>query len=301
MWRYTLLFTGWLLLLTALKGYAQDPALPATNLGMSNIQDGVSPGPGLYYVQYLQLYSPHRQAGPQVSSLLSMHQLIYESRVKVAKGNLALSVLLPVVKLSVNGDGKLPSVNPGVLGGLIFGPVIQWSGKKLWRKPYAHRVEVDLSVPVGSYSSRYDINPVSRFYTLTAYYAFTWSLTGDVSISARNNFNYNFRKMGTEVRTGMFYNVNYAAEYRLFKTFRAAVTGYYLQQLTQDAYAGNTRYYQDTYGIADTRERVLGIGPGISYVTAGGLALEGKVFFETAGKNRPEGVRPTLRVAYKIK
>ncbi len=300
-----------LLLLSAGFAPAQDPSLPATNLGMANIQDGFSPGPGWYYLHYIQLYQPRRVADAygnslpgavRVSSLLAMHQLIHETKIKVAGGNLAFSLLLPLVKLTATGDGKsvLPSVNPGVAGGLIFGPVIQWSNKRLLGLPYAHRAEIDLSVPLASYNIRYDINPSSRLYTITAYYAFTLWLTKGLSISNRHNINYNSDRIGTGERPGMFYNVNFSVEQQLFKGFCAAITGYYLTQLGQDAYHGDTHYYQETYQVADTRERVLGLGPGVSYVFPGGLAAELKVFLETAARNRQEGARPTLKLAYQL-
>lgn len=299
----------WCIAGTCFSSSAQDPALPATNLGLTNMQDGVSPGPGLYYVHYLQLYQPANAKGPGgntidhatlVSSLLSMHQLIYESSVKVLNGHLAFSILMPLVKLSAENGPSPLSVNPGVLGGLIFGPVIQWSDKKLFRLPYSHRAEIDLSMPVGTYNKKYDINPSSHCYTLTGYYAFTLFLTKHFSISNRHNFNYNFKQIATDIQPGMFYNLNFSLEHTIFHTLKAALTGYYLKQLAQDAYHGNHHYYQETFGIADTREQVLALGPGISYVSNGGLAAELKVFIETQSRNRAEGIRPTFKLAYKL-
>ncbi len=308
MW-HKLFFIVWCIIAIRFSSSAQDPALPSTNLGMANMQDGVSPGPGLYYVHYLQVYQPARVKGPggntidhttQVSSFLSMHQFIYESSVKVLNGHLAFSLLIPLVKLSASNDTKPVLVNPGVPGGLIFGPVIQWSNKTIFRLPYSHRAEIDLSMPVGAYNKKYDINPSSRCYTLTAYYAFTLFLTKNFSISNRHNINYNFRQMTTGVQPGMFYNLNFSLEPTLFKTVRAELAGYYLKQLVQDAYLGNHHYYQETFGISDTREQVLALGPGLSYVSSRGLAAELKVFIETQSHNRAEGVRPTLKLAYKL-
>ncbi|NSL87280.1 SphA family protein [Chitinophaga solisilvae] len=309
MWQLRIQLTLLLLLGITAAGLAQDPVLPAANFGMANIQDGVSPGPGLYYVQYLQIYQARewrnahgeqQEDAAGISSLLSMHQLIYETNRKVLGGNLAFSALLPVVKLSSSGGNHAPTINPGVIGGFIFGPVIQWSDRKLLGLSYWHRAEIDLAVPAGAYNTQYAVNPSSRFFTLTGYYAFTLFFTKDLSVSMRHHVNYNFRKIDADTRAGMFYNMNYSLEQRIAGSLRAAVAGYYLRQFTQDDYRGDRHYYQRTYGIADTREQVLGIGPGISYVTKGGLAAEAKVFFETAARNRTAGVRPTLKVAYKL-
>ena len=75
------------------------------------------------------------------------------------------------------------------------------------------------------------------------------------------------------------------------------VAGYYLKQLEEDALDGNHSYFQTKYNLATTREQVLGLGPSLSAVTGGGLFIEAKIFFETAGVNRSVGTRPTLRLA----
>lgn len=297
------------LLLFAATGRAQDPALPATNLGLANIQDACSPGPGLYYIHYLQVYNPsgvNDAAGrplqrTKVSSLLSMHQFIYELPVQVARGDLGFSLLIPVVKLSAGKGPDQLRVNPGVLGGFIFGPFIQWSDKRLGTLPFAHRAELDVAVPAGAYSTDYDVNPSAHFFTFTAYHAFTLSPVKGLSLSARNMLNYNLPKPGTGIRSGLFYNINFSAEQTVYKSLRLALTGYYLKQLVQDSRNGDTHFFQDNFGISDTREQVLGLGPGLSFALKSGLAAELKVFFETAGRNRTEGIRPTFKIAYKLK
>jgi hypothetical protein len=85
----------------------------------------------------------------------------------------------------------------------------------------------------------------------------------------------------------------------VYKCLRIALVGYLLGQIEEDSYASDHDFYEDQFGIGNTRERVLGIGPGVSYLSPAGLFIEGKVFFETLTENRFEGYRPTLRVVYK--
>lgn len=289
--------------------FAQDPVLPATNLGLANMGDGLSPGPGLYYINYLQAYQSDRlrnsmgtiiKGAPTINSFLSMNQFIYESKIRLAAGNLGFTLLLPLVKISAQATGKAPSVNPNILGGLITGSFVQWSGKKLFNLPYNHRAEIDVSTPIGSYNRAYDINPLANHFTLSAYYTFTLSLGSRLEISSRNQLNYNFAAIDTKAEAGAFYNSNFSFGYSPLKSLQLAFVGYYLKQLNQDAYEGNHHYYQDLYGIVDTREQVLGIGPGISFFSRNGLAAEAKVFFEHAALNRAEGVRCTLKIAYTL-
>lgn len=298
----------WLGLVTPVV-FAQDPALPATNLGLANMGDGLSPGPGLYYISYLQAYQTNRfrnsngstiGGAPAINSFLSMNQFIYESKIRLAEGNLGFTLLLPLVKISAQDPGKMIAVNPNLFGGLITGTFVQWSGKKLFNLPYSHRAEVDISSPIGSYNRAYSINPLANHFTLSAYYTFTLSLGSRLELSSRNQVNYNFQAIDTKAQAGAFVNSNFSFGYMPLKSLQLAFVGYYLKQLDQDAYHGNHQYYQDLYGIPDTREQVLGIGPGISFLTKNQLALEAKVFFERAALNRSEGVRSTLRIAYKL-
>lgn len=291
--------------------FAQHPVLPATNLGLTNMLDGAAPAPGFYYQNYTQIYKAngfYRSNGKKssgdlkVNYLLSLHQFIYLSRIPVLHGNLEFSVMLPLVKLSASGTAeKLPCVNPGVLGDITMGGGIQWSDKKLFNKGFWSRAEIDLTVPSGSAKKEFNINPSAQLYTLSAYYAFTMFLNKKISVSSRNIINYNFNKSGANDRPGAFYNVNYAAEYTLVKTLRAEVAGYYLKQLRQDSFKGNSHYYQENMGVADTREQIFALGPGLSYQTSSGVFLEAKVFFETDAKNRFEGVKPTFRIGIPLK
>ena len=45
-----------LVLIVSIQSKGQDPKLPATNLGLSNLQDGNPPGTGWYFQQYIQNY-----------------------------------------------------------------------------------------------------------------------------------------------------------------------------------------------------------------------------------------------------
>lgn len=285
---------------------AQDPVLPASNLGMSNVFDGFAGKPGFVYQGYAQLFQTQKITGDRgedlnsdlkINSLLQMNQFIYLTSVKVLGANLSFTVLIPVVQLHAsNPSGPSPSVNPGVLGDITQGTALQWSERKLFGKPFSHRVELALTLPVGSYDQKYNINASAHAYTFSAYHAFTLMLSDKFSISSRNQLNYNTRIMGQLAKAGAFYNGNYTIDYAVVPGLRAAAVGYFLAQLNQDSYDGSSSYYQQQMGIADTREKVFGYGAGLAYFAKSGALFELKAFFETAAKNRAEGYRPTLRV-----
>lgn len=309
--QYSVFLITLLFLTNLISVQAQDPVLPATNLGLTNMLDGTAPPPGFYYQNYTQVFKANRFYGPngkktngdlKVNYLLSLHQFIYLSRIAVLHGNLEFTVMLPLVKLSATGTAeKLPNVNPGVVGDLTMGGGIQWSDKKLFNKGFWSRAEIDLTVPSGSGKKQFNINPSAQLYTLSTYYAFTLFLNKKLSVSTRNHISYNFNKKGADQRPGAFYNVNYALEYTVINKFRAEIAGYYLKQFRQDSFHGNSHYYQQNSGIADTREQILAVGPGLSYQTSSGVFMEAKVFFETAAKNRFEGVKPSIRIGIPLK
>ncbi|QEM11728.1 transporter [Mucilaginibacter rubeus] len=301
------LLTILLCLAAGLKLYAQDPVLPPTNLGLANVFDGIAGKPGFVYQGYAQYFHTRDvydggghalHSDLKINSLLQMNQLIYLSPVRVLGGNLGFTVLVPIVQInSSSAAGQAPNANPGVLGDVVQGTAVQWSDKKLFGRPFSHRVEFDVNLPVGNYDSHYVINPSSHLWAYGVYHAFTMMLDDKFSISSRNQFNYNSHYVGQKGKPGAYYNGNYSIDYSVFKSLKVEAAAYYLTQFNQDSYGGDHHYYSDHYGIGDTKERVFGYGPGLAYFAPNGVLIETKVFFETAAKNRLAGSRPTLRIA----
>lgn len=285
---------------------AQDPSLPPTNLGMVNVFDGMGGKPGFVYQGYVQVFQTQNVIGDRgqdmhsdlkINSLVQVNQIIFQTPLKVFGGDLGFMLMIPVVQITTsNSSGPAPTVNPGVLGDITQGISVQWSGKKLFDKPFSHRMELNATLPVGSYDEKYNINPSSHAYTFSTYHAFTIMLNNHVSISIRNQFNYNTRTIGQEAKAGSFYNGNYTIDYAILPNLRVEAVSYFLAQINQDSYDGNSHYYQQQFGISDTRERVFGYGVGLVYFSKGGALIEVKTFFETAAKNRVEGYRPSLRL-----
>jgi hypothetical protein len=280
--------------------YAQDPVLPPTNLGLANVYDGIAGKPGFVYQGYLQAFQTHAfydQGGNRtstdlkVNSLLQMNQLLYLSSLKVLGGNLGFTVLVPIVQISsTSATGSAPTTNPGVPGDPIEGTAIQWSDKKLFGKPFSHRLEFDVSVPLGNFDNRYEINPSAHLWSYEMYYAVTMILDKKISVSTRNELNYNSHIMGSEAKPGAYYNGNYSIDYSILPAMKIEAVAYYLKQFVEDSYGGDYHYYQEQFGISDTKERVL------AYFTPKGVLLEAKVFFESDAQNRFAGTRTSLRI-----
>jgi hypothetical protein len=287
--------------------HSQQPVLPPTNLGLSNIFDGFAGKPGFVYQGYVQAYDAKHYSdgagnqsagGLKVNSVVSLNQLIYLTPVRLLGGYLGFTTLIPIVQINAsNLEGPSPSVNPGALGDIVVGTAVQWSDKKLFGKPFSHRAEFDVMFPSGAYDSKYAINASAHHYTFGIYHAFTFFMGKKVSLSARNQFNYNTHIIGTKEKPGAFYNGNYSVDYAVLDNLRIEAAMYYLIQLNQDSNNGNPHFYEDEFGISNTKERVLGFGPGLAYFAPNGILMEAKMFFEAAAQNRFEGNRFTLRIA----
>ena len=289
---------------------AQVPPLPPGNLGLTNMQDGNAPGPGWYYMQYVQTYQANttrdgngdkikNPAG--ISSVSALQQLVFISKMKIWGGNAGFTVIAPLVKVSaVSNSGPLPSINPNPFGDVVAGPLIQWFNKRLFGMKYGHRLEIDMGIPTGSFKSRYDINPGSHLFRVFPHYTLTLSPSDKLSFSMRHHLNYYFKEMGTGIRPGITYNFNYSGEYTVSHGLTVEIAGYYLTQLEQDSKDGDSHYFQRTYSILNTRERVFAYGPGLGWVTPSGLFIEVKGMQETAVRNRTEGFRATLVLSYKL-
>jgi hypothetical protein len=291
--------SAFILLLVILAGNqrvrAQVPPLPPGNLGLTNMQDGNAPGPGWYYMQYVQIYQ-----AKTISSVSALQQLVFISKTNIWGGNLGGTVIVPFVKIAADGNSGPLSINPSPFGDIVAGPLIQWFNKRLFGMKYGHRLEVDMGIPTGSFKSSYDINPGSHLFRVFPHYTFTLSPTDKLSFSMRHHLNYYFKEMGTGIRPGITYNFNYSGEYTLTHGLTVEIAGYYLTQLEQDSKNGDSHYFQRTYSIADTKERVFAYGPGLGWVTPTGLFIEAKGMWETAARNRTEGFRATLVLSYKL-
>jgi hypothetical protein len=232
-----------------------------------------------------------------------LQQFVYLSKLRVLGGHLGGTALVPIV--SLNSSGRVP-VGPGqtapltssdeVFGDLIVGPLIQWPDKSLFGRPYHHLFEVDFYLPTGSYDAEMALNPSSNFFSIQPWYAYTLFLTPNITYSQRHHFTYNFENPDTDFQTGSMYHANYTINYRFGKAFGVGVTGYYLFQLTGDSANGNDEFFQQQFGIENTKERGFAIGPNVNATLPNGMFIEFSTIFETAVENRPGGTRTTLRI-----
>ncbi len=310
---------------------------PVYNLGLTNALDGAIPGPGVYGMFYAQFYAGNRievndgvvpdiksvLEQTEVTSMAAVWQIAYISKLEVFGGFFGWNIVIPVAVINSKGpinaavSAPPPGVyagtqidNTGGIGDIITGPVLQWSGKSLFGKPYFHRVELDVIIPTGKYSDEYLINPGSNIVTFNPYYAFTLFPTPKTDFSMRIHYAWNstnnspYRTLygdNSSLQPGQNIHFNYTLQHNFYKTLWAGVTGYCMWQLNDDDLENPGGLSGVVPGLADAlvqKEQVYAIGPILSLTPLKNLLISWASVWEIGAKNRSEGFKTTFKVLY---
>lgn len=283
---------------------------PAVNLGYTSFLDGSPPaGPGFYFQDYLQYYSPnrlnddkgHRLELPRtkLDIIANITQLIYLSEQKIFGANLGISALIPwLVKSKIN-DGLGNSVLKAQTGAgdLFIGPALQFQPVMHKGRPvFVQRLELDIVAPIGRYNRNYAINPSSNYWSLNPYWAATIWFTSKWTTAFRLHYLWNARNHQPNISFGPHINntqagqavfANLATEYGFTERFHAGLNGYFFNQFT-DTKANGLK-------IRGRREKVWAIGPGLLLGLTKNQFLFANLYFEQDARNRPQGTNAILR------
>jgi anthranilate 1,2-dioxygenase (deaminating, decarboxylating) large subunit len=296
-------------------GSVQAYDLPALNLGFTSFLDGGPPaGPGLYVTEYLQYYHSSKLTDHKGNELLpgnanedldvwvSLTQVIYQSDQPVLfGGKWGMNLIVPLVSfdLDYGNNGPYPEDNGSGLGDLTVGPFLQWDPVMGANGPiFMHRIELQFLLPTGKYDSNKELNPGSNFFSFNPYWAATLFLTPHWTASTRIHYLYNFKNNdpnrayagANDTQAGQAVHANFATSYEILQGLRLGINGYYLKQFTNLEVDGDS--------IPDTREQVLGVGPGRLWSITKDAHLFFTMYFEAYSENRPEGERYNLRLVY---
>jgi len=291
---------------------------------------GVAPPPGFYVKEYNYWYTADKlkdnsgntvklqNAGQELDRLNVygvIPRFIWISKLNLLGGFYGMHLFVPILFENIKLDALTPggvadlSDRRGGIGDLIFSPFIwTWHAKS----GLLHMITAcDIYIPTGAYNENRILNVGSNFWTFEPVFAITGFLPSNPNLSASIKLMYDFNtpqnnyiigpdkavKMGDPALTGIEthrtpgqeFHFDYSIEYALTKDFRAGVTGYFYQQTTNDYTA---------YGsIPNDKGRVFAIGPGAWY-TYKKWFFEAHVDFETAVRNRPQGITSLLTVTH---
>ena len=290
--------------------------LPSVNLGFTSFLDGGPPaGPGFYFSQYLQLwksddFTNHRGDGAlppvtreDLTAWIGLSQFLYQSdRTLLWGGKWGVNLMVPEVGLDLDYDVNNPAFpqdNGNGIGDILVGPFLQWDpimGKK--GPLFMHRLELQMIFPTGKYDENRELNAGSNFFSFNPYWAFTAFLAPKITASGRIHYLWNDKNEdpvrgyqalnADDTQAGQAIHANFAMAYEVLpQRLRIGINGYYLKQITDTEMNGES--------VADTKEQVFAVGPGLVYHFSPDNHLFFNTYFETAAENRPEGNRFNLR------
>jgi hypothetical protein len=290
-------------------GSAQAYDLPVVNLGLTSFLDGGLPaGPGWYLQQYFQNYSANRLVDAngdklglpktQLDYQVAVTQVSYLSNLRLGNASLGLNTVLPIVTRMKVDDGLNNAAlkDQGGVGDWLIGPFIQFDPIMGPDGPrFVHRIELQVNLPTGEYSSKKDINPGNNAVSFNPYWAATYWFNPKWTASVRAHYLYNFKNTDpnygfgdvSDIQAGQALHANFATEYAVTPQLRLGVNGYWLKQIS------DTRV--DGHEVSGRREKVWAIGPGAMYSFSKDDHLVFNAYFEQDVENRPDGSRLQVR------
>lgn len=292
----------WSMVLIPFSGIGHAFQQPPLNLASTSYFDGGPVQPGVHFAEYVISISGRKAIDHQgeiipgngrVSALVSLNQIFVLTPIKIFGANVGIDSLLPVS--SASGSGSLGSspitFNRGGVGDLAIGPALQWNNGKLGAIPFFSRFEVYCILPTGRYDKNYMVNPGSNLTTWEGYYSFTTFLSPKTETSWRFLYGVHGYNEDLNIKPGQVFHLNYAISQSVTKKWKVGFNGYFLKQVTNDMLNGDP--------MADSKERVTSIGPGLVYLGEG-LTFMLNHPIEFGVRNRFSGERTTLQLIHKF-
>lgn len=279
------------------------------NTGFTSFYDGfpaAKPGQFAYlgYYRYSHANQLRDNSGNRIDAFnpmkldvwVSNHQFLYTfANSPFDSASLGLDLIIPLVGFDTHfgGPAKLKA-NSGGVGDIFVGTYLQYNPLTNVRgEPvFVHRFEIGFNVPTGKYDANRDINPGANQWSFTPTWSATWLPEPRWTVNWRLQYLYNFKNDDPassqpltwrgggvdDTQAGQLVWINFASEYEVAPTWHVGINGYYLKQITDDKVNSDT--------LKNSREQVLGIGPGVMWGYSPTDTLTLNVYTETEVRNR---------------
>lgn len=285
---------------TTRLSYAQ-VQLPSVNLGETNFEDGFA-SPGWFLEEFPENYAAGELRNGNGSRIPGQGRLVtysttthvvFVGKKSVLGGWLAAEVLQPLVDLDLRSANGTSSRISG-FADMTLGPGLQWAPRKVGNGVFVQRFVFDISIPTGTYSDKRPVNIGNHFVFVDPHYAVTYERK-KIEVSARVQYLWNSANNDPyvgfgirEIQPGQAFHLNYASSYEVRKHVRLGFNGYWLQQTTD--------HRINDIAIHGSKERTVGLGPGMQ-LGGPGIWFHLNAYLETDVRNRPSGVKVTMRIS----
>ena len=220
-------------------------------LGMSATNAGITPAPGLSYVNLFILYARHESKGPdgQVlatgssSVLMDLNSFVWVSRKEILGATYSASATIPIANNSLASDATGAISGGGGFADSYYQPVILG-----WRTDRVGiRAIYGFLAPTGRFEAGAADNVGSGYWTHVLASGQTVYLTEDkrTSISAFQMYEFHTTQDGTGVQPGQTINLDYSVTRMIplnqDMTLQVGVVGYEQRQTTDKSGPGITQ------------------------------------------------------------
>lgn len=254
--------------------------------GAEDSMSGNVPGPGFWFINYMNYYHSDEFKDNngdtllgkdqfEVTTLANIFRFAYTSNVQILGGNLGGYLLVPLVY----ADVKTPAgsdTNEG-LGDMTISPFISWHTKN-----FHWAVAFDVTMPTGDYDKNEVANLGRNYFTFEPLVAFTYLADNGFEFTGKLMYDINTENNDTNYKSGQELHADYFAGYHA-GPWTFGLNGYLYKQVTDDELNGNK--------VKDNRGQIMAAGPMVSYFFKGqSIVLKYQKEFEAENKSEGEKV-----------
>lgn len=253
--------------------------------GVENFMVGAVPPPGLYVLNYDNLYVADKLKdglgqqvpvpGFKVNAAVVATRVVWSTPQPVWGGNLVFHTIIPVVDLKVSAAGA--SQHKTGVGDITVGVGIAHHHSEALHTATG----LDLVLPTGGYDKT-DLANIGRNYaSLQPLFGLTYLQSRGFNGDFKITFNLNQKNKDTQYRSGDEVFVDFATGYGLGNGWTLGVGGYVRRQLSSDTQAGAV--------VANSRSSGFALGPSLRYDNGKGWFITAKFQAESAVRHGTEG------------
>lgn len=285
--KHTQLCLGAALLTAASASFATEGGGSTYPVGAENHLAGAAPPPGVYVLEYVNVYSADRvndgqgQAVPipgfKVNAVAAATRIAWVTNTPVMGGQLVAHAILPLVKVKVSAAGR--SSSSSGLGDVSLGAGVAWH-----HSPQLHSVAaLDIVLPVGRYDATRQVNVGRNYASVQPAYLVSWLDPSGLNADAKIGLNLNRTNKDTGYRSGTELNIDYALGWGLGNGWVLGVGGNIYQQLSEDKSHGQS--------VPGAKGRAYSAGPNLKYDSGKGWFITAKLAREFSVRSRSEGTQ----------